>query len=178
MRLPVKRWVLRIKEGRLELMASLITILGIGSAYAGELAGIPALYYLDPAAGFIVSLIVMLCGYRLIAGEVVPVSGSEAYPEDTQEFMQFIQRIEGVITIEELHAREQGHYVRVDMRISVNPRISVFEGQEIAKRVKELVMKRFIHISEVTVSVDPYDPGYPYKSNHDPNQEHMPTLLQ
>ncbi|MBJ6362960.1 cation diffusion facilitator family transporter [Paenibacillus sp. GCM10012307] len=174
----VKWWVLRIREGRLELLASLLTLLGIGASLTGELAGIPLLYYLDPAAGFLVALIVIVCGYRLIAGEVAPVLGGEAHQEDTQEFMQFIQRIEGVITIEELNAREHGHYVRLEMRISVNPRISVFEGQEIAKRVKELVMKRFIHISEVAVSVDPYDPGYPYKSNYDPNQEHVPTLLQ
>jgi divalent metal cation (Fe/Co/Zn/Cd) transporter len=64
------------------------------------------------------------------------------------------------------------------MIICVNPRITVAEGQDIAKRVKQLVMKRFVHVTDVVVVVEPYDPGYPYKSNHDPNQEHMPTLLQ
>lgn len=98
--------------------------------------------------------------------------------EAPDELMQVVQRVEGVVTVESLRAREQGHYVVADIVISVNPRITVLEGQEIAKRVKTLLMHRFLHLSDVSVYVEPYDPGYPYKSNHDPNQEQMPTLLQ
>ena len=98
--------------------------------------------------------------------------------EDSDELMQVVQRVEGVVTVQSLKAREHGHYVVADIVISVNPRITVLEGQEIAKRVKTLLMHRFLHLSEVSVFVEPYDPGYPYKSNHDPNQEQMPTLLQ
>ncbi|WP_270164582.1 cation diffusion facilitator family transporter [Paenibacillus sp. SYP-B4298] len=176
--LLVKRWLLRLPESLPSLLASLITLLGIGAAYAGELSGQAALYYCDPAAGVLVAVLVMYSAYRLLASSVILAPAEQEHQEDTEEFMQFVQRIEGVITIEELHAREHGHYVRLNLRISVNPRISVYEGQEIAKRVKELVLKRFIHVSDVEVVVDPYDPGYPYKSNHDPNQEDAPTLLQ
>ncbi|MFD0588262.1 cation transporter dimerization domain-containing protein [Paenibacillus sp. GCM10027627] len=102
----------------------------------------------------------------------------EGREEGTDELMQVVQRIEGVVTVQSLRAREQGHYVVAEMVISVNPRITVLEGQEIAKRVKMLLMHRFLHLSEVSIYVEPYDPGYPYKSNHDPNQEQMPTLLQ
>lgn len=102
----------------------------------------------------------------------------EQREESAEELMQVVQRIEGVVTVESIRAREQGHYVTAEIVISVNPRITVLEGQEIAKRVKLLLMHRFLHLSEVLVYVEPYDPGYPYKSNHDPNQEQMPTLLQ
>lgn len=98
--------------------------------------------------------------------------------EAADELMQVVQRVEGVVTVESLRAREHGHYVVAEIVISVNPRITVLEGQEIAKKVKTLLMHRFLHLSDVSVYVEPYDPGYPYKSNHDPNQEHMPTLLQ
>ena len=98
--------------------------------------------------------------------------------EDTEELMQIVQRVEGVITVQSLRAKEHGHYVIADIVISVNPRITVLEGQEIAKRVKLLLMHRFLHLSDVSVYVEPYDPGYPYRSNHDPNQEQLPTLLQ
>ncbi|MDQ6418595.1 cation transporter dimerization domain-containing protein [Paenibacillus sp. LHD-117] len=98
--------------------------------------------------------------------------------ESAEELMQVVQRVEGVVTVQSLRAREQGHYVVAEIVISVNPRITVLEGQDIAKRVKLLLMHRFLHLSEVMIYVEPYDPGYPYKSNHDPNQEQMPTLLQ
>jgi divalent metal cation (Fe/Co/Zn/Cd) transporter len=98
--------------------------------------------------------------------------------KDTEDLMQVVQRVEGVVTVESLRAMEQGHYVVAEIVISVNPRITVLEGQEIAKRVKQLLMHRFLHLSDVSIFVEPYDPGYPYKSNHDPNQEQIPTLLQ
>ncbi|GBG08719.1 hypothetical protein B1748_03565 [Paenibacillus sp. MY03] len=98
--------------------------------------------------------------------------------ESAEELMAVVQRVEGVVTVQSIRAREQGHYVVAEIVISVNPRITVLEGQDIAKRVKLLLMHRFLHLSEVMIYVEPYDPGYPYKSNHDPNQEQMPTLLQ
>ncbi|MBH5317122.1 hypothetical protein I6N90_04775 [Paenibacillus sp. GSMTC-2017] len=98
--------------------------------------------------------------------------------ESVDDLMQVVQRVEGVVTVQSLRAKEHGHYVIAEIVISVNPRISVLEGQDIAKRVKLLLMHRFTHLSDVSIYVEPYDPGYPYKSNHDPNQEQMPTLLQ
>ncbi|GKU75687.1 cation transporter dimerization domain-containing protein [Paenibacillus sp. L3-i20] len=98
--------------------------------------------------------------------------------ESADELMQVIQRVEGVVTVQSLRAKEHGHYVIAEVVISVNPRISVLEGQEIAKKVKLLLMHRFLHLSDVSIYVEPYDPGYPYKSNHELNQEQMPTLLQ
>ncbi|REK75958.1 cation transporter dimerization domain-containing protein [Paenibacillus paeoniae] len=98
--------------------------------------------------------------------------------ENADELMQVVQRVEGVVTVQSIRAREHGHYVVAEIVISVNPRITVLEGQEIAKRVRMLLMHRFHHLTDVSIYVEPYDPGYPYKSNHDPNQEQMPTLLQ
>lgn len=102
----------------------------------------------------------------------------EGREEASDELMQIVQRVEGVVTVQSIRAREHGHYVIAEIVISVNPRITVLEGQEIAKRARMLLMHRFLHLSDVVIYVEPYDPGYPYKSNHDPNQEQIPTLLQ
>ncbi|MCM3630122.1 cation diffusion facilitator family transporter [Paenibacillus glycanilyticus] len=166
------------KERGSSLYCSLAALVGAGGAMLGKAAALPALYYLDPAAAIVIAVIVMLSGYRTITGFVRKDSKEESKAEDTEVLMQLIQRVEGVITVESIQAKEQGHYVVADIVISVNPRISVLEGHEIAKRVKQLLLTRFGHVTDVTIHVEPYDPGYPYKSNHDPNQEHMPTLLQ
>ncbi|WP_127494530.1 cation diffusion facilitator family transporter [Paenibacillus glycanilyticus] len=166
------------KERGSSLYCSLAALVGAGGAMLGKAAALPALYYLDPAAAIVIAVIVMLSGYRTIAGFVRKDAKAEIQSEDTEILMQLIQRVEGVITVESIQAKEQGHYVVADIVISVNPRISVLEGHEIAKRTKQLLLTRFGHVTDVTIHVEPYDPGYPYKSNHDPNQEQMPTLLQ
>ncbi|RXZ84499.1 cation diffusion facilitator family transporter [Paenibacillaceae bacterium] len=165
-------------SGKRDRMASLLAVCGVCGAYAGHVLEMPMLYYLDPVAACAAAAIAMFNGYRLLAGAVERENKPTVQAKEADDLMELIQRIDGVVTVENLEAWEQGHYVAARLRISVNPRITVMEGHEIAKRVKELLIKRFVHLSVVEVSVDPYDPGYPYRSNHDPNQSHMPTLLQ
>ncbi|MFD1955404.1 cation diffusion facilitator family transporter [Paenibacillus thailandensis] len=174
----IKELLFRERSGRSAYYSSIAAAVGIGGAMIGEYASLPLLYYFDPAAAIVIAVTIIHSGYKPIAELVRKDTNGAVLTKDKENITQFIQRIEGVITVESVEAREQGHYVAADIVISVNPRISVLEGQEIGKRVKLLVMKRFAHITAVSVYVEPYDPGYPYKSNHDPNQEHMPTLIQ
>ncbi|WP_274650029.1 cation diffusion facilitator family transporter [Paenibacillus humicola] len=167
-----------VKERRSDLYASIAAVIGTGGASLGKPLDMPMLYYFDPAASLILVVLVFAGGYRVVTASALRSRTGEVEQADRNEFMAAVQRIEGVIAVEELHAREHGHYVIADVTISVNPRISVLEGSEIAKRVKLFLMKRFSHVTDVSVHVTPYDPGYPYKTNHDPNQEQMPTLLQ
>jgi divalent metal cation (Fe/Co/Zn/Cd) transporter len=178
--LVLKEWLVPAAGNKLlDRLASLVTAAGTGCAAIGSYANLPALEAADPIAAMFVALIIVYKGYgcllQLTANRSSTALGHE---EQDSAIMEVLQRVEGVVTVESLRAREQGHYIVVHIVISVNPRISVLEGHEIAKRIKELIMQRFIHVTETTVHVEPYDPGYPYKSNHDPNQDHMPTLLQ
>lgn len=167
-----------VKERKADLYASLAALIGTSAAALGQPLQMPLLYYFDPAASLIIVVIVFNNGYRIVTASVQRRLFCEIEATDITELKVAVGRMEGVVTVEELRAREHGHYVVVDVVISVNPRISVLEGNEVAKRVKYFLMKRFSHITDVTVHVEPYDPGYPYKSNHDPNGEQVATLLQ
>ncbi|MNO00897.1 hypothetical protein D3C81_2208860 [compost metagenome] len=52
------------------------------------------------------------------------------------------------------------------------------EANDIANRAKVLLMNRFSHVSDVSIQVLPYDPGYPYKSNNEGPGDDLPTLIQ
>ncbi|MNI78076.1 hypothetical protein D3C73_1344240 [compost metagenome] len=66
----------------------------------------------------------------------------------------------------------------VDAKISVNPRLTVQEANIIANRAKVLLMSRFSHVSDVSILILPYDPGYPYKSNHIEVGDDGPNFIQ
>lgn len=164
-------------EHRSDVYSSLAAFVGVGGALAGRWFGRTELYYLDPVASLFVSVLVLYMGYKMIRESVHNTMDHVLHEEDAAELVQTVQRVKGVITVDELRAREHGHYVIVDVKISVNPRITVMEGHDIAKTVKQHLMKRFIHVSDVFIHVNPYDPGYPYKNNMDADQDDMPTLL-
>ena len=107
------------------------------------------------------------------------LTGEYANDSDSSErILQVVQRINGVVAIENCDAKEQGHYVVATLTINVNPKITVQEGHDIAKRVRWLLMHRFTHLTDVIVHVKPFAPDYPYKSNHSTVHEEVPTILQ
>lgn len=163
---------------RFSLYSSITVFLGVFLAMAGDTFHWSALLYMDPISALIVAGLVLRKGYLLIVNSVYGTLVQETEQEDAISFIETVQRVHGVITVDDLKAQEQGHYIMIDLKISVNPRITVLEANEIAERSKKLLMHRFLHVSHVNIQVVPYDPGYPYKSNHQLTDNELPTLLQ
>lgn len=174
----LKAVLVRNLNWRSEILFTAAVLLGAGGAYLGWVLEVAPLYYLEPAGALVIAALIVRRGCLLSIAATRREQSSSPVTEAANELMEVIQRVEGVVTVETLKARESGHYIVADVVISVNPRITVLEGHEIAKRVKLLLLKRFLHLAHVHVYVEPYDPGYPYKSNYDPNQDHSPNLLQ
>ncbi|WP_438347084.1 cation diffusion facilitator family transporter [Paenibacillus sp. FA6] len=164
---------------RLALYTSFIVFLGVFLSVAGDMYGWPGLLYMDSISAIIVSGLVLRKGYLLMVDSVyVRHPYEEPAEENMAEFMDTVQRVHGIITVDELKSQEIGHYITLHVKVSVNPRITVLEGHAISGRVKKLLMNRFLHVSDVSIQVIPYDPGYPYKSNHGSLDQDIPTLLQ
>ncbi|MEK8131512.1 cation diffusion facilitator family transporter [Paenibacillus filicis] len=159
-----------------DLLMPLVACIGITGSMTAGYFGLSYFYLLDAVAALVITFAVLWRGYLLLLEAALRSKPRSLHMEDAQDLLATVQRIKGVISIDDLQAKEQGHYVTVDVKISVNPRISIYEGHEIAKTIKQVLMKRFTHIADVMVQVFPYDPGYPYK-NADVEQDDMPTLL-
>jgi cation diffusion facilitator family transporter len=176
-KLKSKALITNAWEHRSDVYSSIAALVGVLGAILGKYLDVPVFYYLDPAAGLFVAILVLKMGYDLVMDAIHNTLDHVLHQEDAVELINTVQRVKGVITVDDLRAREHGHYVIVDIKISVNPKISVLEGHDIARSVKQQLMKRFIHVSDVFVHVNPYDPGYPYKNNMDPEQDDFPSLL-
>ncbi|GAA0138094.1 hypothetical protein YSY43_49350 [Paenibacillus sp. YSY-4.3] len=167
-----------IEMHRHSLYTSMVVLLGIFGAMTGEAWNMPLLLYADPAAAIVAACLVLWKGYQLIVGAVYGKEETKAKVEDKSAFIETVQRVHGVISVDELKLHGNGHYISVAVIISVNPRISVLEANHIANRAKILLMNRFSQVSDVSIQVMPYDPGYPYKSNYEGSNNDLPTLLQ
>ncbi|QTH44049.1 cation transporter [Cohnella sp. LGH] len=166
----------RAGDNRSDIFASLTALVGTSGAVVGSWYDMPFLYVLDPAAGLVISVFVVRMGYRLTADVVRASNRTSIDDADAQTLLEAVQRIDGVVAVDEVKPQERGHYIVLDISIRVNPRISVFEGQDVANRVRRMLTKRFLHVMDVNVKVQPYDPGYPYKSNH--QEEQLSSMLQ
>jgi len=164
-------------DHRAEVYSSGAALLGVGGALLGHQLGWTWMYVLDPVAGLFIALLVIRIGYRLLMKSVHPMNHYMLHKEDSDELLDTVLRTNGVITVDDLRAREHGYYIIVEVKISVNPRITVWEGHDIAKTVKQNLINKFGRISDVFVHVNPYDPGFPYKNVPHYEERDVPSVL-
>lgn len=88
------------------------------------------------------------------------------HDEDTEEFRNVVQSIPEVKNLDELHAREHGHYVIIDLKISVDPHITVEQGHRIGKSVKKKLMENK-NVQNVLVHINPYSESGSYEDGVD-----------
>lgn len=167
-------------EQRLSLYASILVAAGMALSVAGSALNIPELMYADPAASILVAIIVMIKALRLILWVFKQSPAAfEKIQEDPTPFLETVQRVRGVIEVRELLAFRSLETVEIHLVLSVNPRMTVKEAEEIAQRSRDLLIHRFVQVIEVKVRVEPYHVGYPYKSNEELlNNGEEPTIVQ
>lgn len=163
---------------RFSLYTSITVLMGITASWAGGYLGFSPLFYMDPIAALLTSALIIRKGYVLITASLYGPKNQVLPSAETTSFIETVERVHGVIRVEHLSALEQGRYVNLQVKISVNPRITVAEAQDISECARKLLQHRFVHVGEVHMDVVPYDPGYPYKSNYELVDNDIPTLLQ
>ncbi|ANB58223.1 cation diffusion facilitator transporter family protein [Anoxybacillus sp. B7M1] len=144
-------------EHRSDVFSSIAALIGIGAAMAGHSLGINKLVYADPIAGLFVSFLVLKMAWELGKQSIHTTLDHVLHEEDTVHLRQAVLQFPEVKQIHELHAREHGHYVIIDLKIAVDPLLTVEEGHRIGKAVKERLL-RMPNIENVMVHINPYHP--------------------
>ncbi|MBU8879522.1 cation diffusion facilitator family transporter [Bacillus sp. FJAT-29790] len=143
-------------EHRSDVYSSIAALLGIGSAIIGGKLGIHWLEYADPVAGVVVSVMVIKMSWDLGKESIHNALDHVLHEEDTIELRRTVETVEEVKKIDELHAREHGHYVIVDLKISVDPNMTVEEGHRVGKKVKGKLLE-MDNVQNVFVHINPYN---------------------
>ena len=143
-------------EHRSDVYSSIAALVGIGSAVLGGKLGIGWLEYADPVAGLIVSIMVLRMAWSLGRESIHNTLDHVLHEEDTAELRKVIEDIKEVKQINELHAREHGSYVVIDLKISVDPNLTVIEGHQIGKEVKKKLLE-MKNVHNVFVHINPYN---------------------
>ncbi|MDZ5470851.1 cation diffusion facilitator family transporter (plasmid) [Bacillus sp. 31A1R] len=145
-------------EHRSDVYSSIAALVGIGAAIIGGKLDIEWLEYADPVAGLLVSILVIKMAWTLGKESIHNTMDHVLHEEDTLELRKIVEEVEEVKKLDELHAREHGHYVIIDLKISVDPHMTVEEGHRVGKKVKSKLMEQK-HVENVFVHINPYNPN-------------------
>lgn len=135
-------------DHRKDALTSVATLVGI----AGARVGYPIL---DPLAAGLVSLMIFRLSYQIATTATRELM--DRLPEDAT--MKKITDVsEGCEGVEHafIRARRLGPSIYVDVKIDIDPDLTVSQGHEIAKRVKERVIDDVEGAADVMVHVNPH----------------------
>lgn len=153
-------------EHRSDVYSSLAALVGISAAVIGGKLGIGWLEYADPVTGLLVAVFILKMAWTLGKESIHNTLDHVLHEEDTEEFKTVVRSIPEVMKLDELHAREHGHYVIIDLKISVDPHITVEHGHRIGKAVKRKLLENK-NVQNVFVHINPYSEDGNYEDSID-----------
>ncbi|MCG7335913.1 cation diffusion facilitator family transporter [Sporosarcina sp. ACRSM] len=139
-----------------DVYASLAAVLGIGLALIGDLYDIHFLAYGDPFAGIIVSGLVLKLAYDIGKEALDVLMEKNINQQRLDEFALLILTIPEVKRIDRLRAREHGHYILVDLRASVPGEMTIQEGHDVSRKIKQTIMEQHRDVDEVLIHLNPW----------------------
>ena len=138
------------KDHRKDAITSISTLAGVAGAFFGW--GI-----MDPLAAGLTSFFILHIGYqtfREAAHDLMDGSAPADFIDALQALAEGVERVEHV---HEMRARRSGQYMIVDLKLEMDPGMTVKESHDVATQVKKLIFERYPGVGDVMIHINPHD---------------------
>lgn len=125
------------------------------AATTGIIFGRLGFLWVDPLAGGLVSIIILLTGVEIIRESAADLMNTLPGQKLTEEIHKKLEQIEEVLDVEEIHGHRFGLYVVVNITVGVSPDLTVAAGDRIATRVEEILVRDIDYMRRVFVHYHP-----------------------
>ena len=139
-------------HSRTDAFSSIAVLIGIVAAQLGYV-------WMDIVAAMFVALIIAKIGWELCADSLKELVDTAVPDHRRAQFEACILAVEGIQGITNLRSRLSGGRIILEIRLLVNPRISVSEGHQLGEIVSRSLISQFSDISEVLAHIDPVTHG-------------------
>ncbi|MFB9331149.1 cation diffusion facilitator family transporter [Paenibacillus aurantiacus] len=139
-----------------DVYASLAAVLGISMALAGDHYGIRWLMYGDPLAGIVVAYFVVRLAIHMGRTSIDVLMEKNVGAETLEAITQLVLRVPEVKRIDRIRAREHGHYMIVDVRVGIPAQLSVQQGHDVSRAIKQAISQHMDGVEEVMVHLNPW----------------------
>ncbi|MGG5252789.1 cation diffusion facilitator family transporter [Neobacillus sp. SM06] len=143
-------------DHKADIVASIAAAIGVFISIIGEKLAMPFLLYGDKVASIFVAYLIFKIAKEMLLEAFNILLERNIDSGTLEEYLSIIASFPEVKRIDRLRAREHGHYVLVDLRISIEHDRTIKEGHDLAKRIKERLMDQYDHIDEVLIHLNPY----------------------
>ncbi|MCL2760641.1 MAG: cation diffusion facilitator family transporter [Desulfuromonadales bacterium] len=137
------------QDHRKDAITSIATLVGVTAAFFG--IGI-----MDPIAAGITALFIFHIGWKIFKESSYDIMDGAPEDDTLQKISGVILEIHEVKKIAEIKGRRSGQYIIVDLKLEMDPEISVKKAHDISMVVKKRIFENFENVGDVMIHVDPY----------------------
>ena len=111
--------------------------------------------HVDHYGAFVIGLIVMFTGVRVIRETGMQLMDTMPDPKLMKAIRQVASTVPGVDGVEKCFARKTGLKYHVDLHLEVDPEMTVRDSHDIAQQVRERIREQLNWVADVLVHVEP-----------------------
>jgi cation diffusion facilitator family transporter len=145
-------------DHKADIVASIAAAIGVLISIIGVKFDIHVLLYGDKVASIFVAYLIFKIAKEMITEAFDILLERNINSEILQEYISIISEFPEVRRIDRIRAREHGHYILVDLRISIDHFKTIKEGHDLSHSIKQQLMDHFDNIKEVLIHLNPYFP--------------------
>lgn len=126
----------------------------IGS-FVGVMCAMFGFPIMDSVASIVICLMIFKAAFDIFKDSVEKMTDSACDKETEDMLREFIENVEGVLKLDVLKTRKFGDRLYVEVEISLDSNLLLFEAHEIAEKVHNELETNFSNIKHCTVHVNP-----------------------
>ena len=138
------------RDHRKDAVTSVATLIGVSGAYFG--VGI-----MDPLAAGLTSFFIFHIGYETCSAAVHDLMDGSPADDLIRSISELAEGVDGVEHVHEIRGRRSGQYLIIDLKLDMDPNMTVKRSHDIATTVKRRIFEQYPNVGDVMIHINPHD---------------------
>jgi cation diffusion facilitator family transporter len=138
------------KDHRKDAISSIATLVGVTFAYFG-------VRIMDPIAAGLTAFFIFHIGYHSFRTSAHELMDGLPEQELISALAALASEVEGVDGVHEIRARHSGQFLIVDLKLDMDPQMTVKRSHQIATEVKRRIFELYPNVGDVMIHINPSD---------------------
>jgi cation diffusion facilitator family transporter len=138
------------RDHRKDAVTSVATLIGVTGAFFG--VGI-----MDPLAAGLTAFFIFHIGWQTFKSAAHDLMDGLPDQGLLAKITSIALGVEGVEHVHEIRGRRSGQYIIIDLKLDMDPEMSVKQSHSIATEVKRRIFVRFTNVGDVMIHINPHE---------------------
>ncbi|MGC4377675.1 cation diffusion facilitator family transporter [Fictibacillus sp. Mic-4] len=143
-------------DHKADIVASIAAAVGVSISIIGQSENVNVLLYADKVASIFVAYLIFKIAKEMLSESFNILLERNVNQELIRQYESIVFKFPEVKRIDRIRAREHGHYILVDLRISIDHEKTIKEGHDLGRAIKKRLMEKYDNIQEVLIHLNPY----------------------